>query len=144
MARNRWGVILSTCFVLVGCGGDGSSSMGGTTTPPDVSISILLNSSNLCEAAYDAGTVTINVGETIRWRNTDTTTHTVTINNVGCFDNNAICAGMPTPADEPCEFNSSFLQPFDTFSHTFNTAGTFHYKCDVSGHTMWGTVIVQQ
>ena len=142
MAGKHWGMILSACFALAGCGGDGDGGMG-TTTPPDALISILPNGINLCEAAYDAATVTINAGETVQWKNTAGTTHTVTINNVGCFANNSTCAGMPTPDNEPCEFDSGFLQFNDTFSHTFNTPGTFVYKCDVQIHTMWGTVIVQ-
>ena len=39
--------------------------------------------------------------------------------------------------------NSGNIAPNGTFSHTFDTAGTYYYVCTISGHLMRGTVIVE-
>ena len=39
-------------------------------------------------------------------------------------------------------FDSGSLAQNATFSHTFNTAGTFPYYCRVHGAMMQGTIVV--
>lgn len=65
---------------------------------------------------------TISKGTTITWINKDHTTHTAT------GDNNL--------------FNSGNMSKDQSFSYTFNTAGTFSYKCTIHS-TMQGKIIVQ-
>jgi plastocyanin len=70
--------------------------------------------------AFNPGTITIQVGQT--WTNNDSVSHNV-------------------KADDG-SFSSSTLATGDSFSFTFNTAGTFTYKCGFHAN-MLGTVIVQ-
>jgi plastocyanin len=65
--------------------------------------------------------VTIDVGGTVTWNWTGSNPHTVT-------------------ADD--DSFSSPQQTSGSFSHTFNTPGTFGYFCEVHGQSMSGTVTV--
>lgn len=66
-------------------------------------------------------TVTISPGETVTWTNNGQSPHTVTGGG----------------------FNSGNLNPGQTFSHTFSSAGTFAYHCQYhQAQGMVGTVIV--
>ena len=72
-------------------------------------------------------TVTIGVGETVTWENTDNAAHTATGGN---------------PSDGPSGvFDSSLMMVNASFSHTFEEAGTYDYACMVHPW-MQGTVIV--
>lgn len=69
---------------------------------------------NIADFNYDPQDLTVQVGDTVTWTNNDDVAHTVT-------------AGTP---DSPMgEFDSGELQPGDTFSYTFDQAGTFDYFC---------------
>ena len=72
-------------------------------------------------------TVTIGVGETVTWENTDNAAHTATGGN---------------PSDGPSGvFDSSLMMVNASFSHTFEEAGTYDYHCMVHPW-MQGFVIV--
>jgi LPXTG-motif cell wall-anchored protein len=67
-------------------------------------------------------TVTVAVGDTVIWTNNGASPHTSTGGS----------------------WNSGQMNPGDTFSHTFNSAGTFPYVCQFhESQGMVGTVIVQ-
>ena len=70
--------------------------------------------------AFDPSNITITKGATVTWTNNDQTQHTVTSNN----------------------FDSGRIDPGNTYSHTFNDAGTFIYHCEVHPY-MVGIIIVQ-
>jgi len=72
--------------------------------------------------AFDPAAIQISVGETVTWENYDDAQHTVTGDNG--------------------EFDSGNLSKGQKFSHTFTTAGTFTYHCNIHPN-MKGTVIVQ-
>jgi plastocyanin len=72
---------------------------------------------------FTPATVTIAVGGTVTWTNNGPSTHTVTADD-GSFDSGNLSQGK-------------------TFSHTFQTAGTFAYHCSIHPF-MTATVIVQQ
>jgi len=72
--------------------------------------------------------VVITVGGTVTWENTDTAAHT---------------SSSGTPAGGPDGvFDSSLIMAGGSYSHTFDTAGTFDYFCMVHPW-MEGTVIVE-
>jgi plastocyanin len=71
---------------------------------------------------YSPTTLTVSVGTTVTWKNTDTMQHSVT-SDTGLFD-------------------SGLFNPGGTFTYTFNTAGTYRYHCTIHAG-MVGTVIVQ-
>jgi len=70
------------------------------------------------ETAFSPSLITVAVGTTITWQNTDTMIHTVTS---GASDG---VAGAPDGT-----FDSSVLQQDDSFEQMFAEAGTFDYFC---------------
>ena len=73
--------------------------------------------------AFNPSELTIKQGDTVIWTNKDSVPHTVT-------------------SDSGNELASSTLSNGATYSHTFNSAGTFDYHCSI--HTMMkGKIIVQ-
>jgi len=72
--------------------------------------------------AFSPSTITVSVNTTITWTNKDAASHTVTSTS-GVFDSGPISTN-------------------GTYSHTFNTAGTFPYICTIHPN-MTATVIVQ-
>jgi plastocyanin len=72
--------------------------------------------------AFNPSTITVAAGTTITWTNKDAVTHNVISNTTGLFESPSLGAN-------------------GTFSKTFNTMGTFGYKCTFHP-TMTGTVIV--
>jgi plastocyanin len=81
---------------------------------------------------FSPANLMITAGQTVQWKNKGAEQHTVTA-NPGAEN----CA--PT-SDET--FDSPTMNPGDTFSHTFNNAGSFAYHCIVHGCPMNGTVTV--
>ena len=90
-------------------------------------------------AAFEPGTVTIKVGDTVEWRNVGNEVHHATTDPsmaINCGD-----VGSPAGA-EP--FDSGFLNPGATFSHTFKVAGTYRYACAVHETSgMIGKIVVE-
>ena len=72
--------------------------------------------------AYNPVTITISKGQTVTWTNMDSAPHTIT----------------STTGD----FNSGPISQGQTFSHTFNNAGTFEYSCTIHPSIPHGKVIV--
>lgn len=72
--------------------------------------------------AFSPKNVTINAGDAVKWTNTDTKSHQVIANN-GAFASGTIGAKK-------------------TYSHTFNTAGTFNYH-DALHPSLKGRIVVK-
>jgi plastocyanin len=70
--------------------------------------------------SYSPSTVTVNVGDTVTWTNSDAQAHTATGNG----------------------WNTGDLGNGDSGSNTFTTAGTFDYMCGIHP-AMRGTVVVR-
>ncbi len=76
--------------------------------------------------AYTPASITVTVGQTVTWTNTDTTPgngHTVTSSGHG-------------------PLKSSSMSQGGTFSYTFSAAGTYAYYCAIHPD-MTGTVVVR-
>ena len=73
---------------------------------------------------FSPGTLTVPLGTTVTWTNRDFEVHTVTAD------------------DTPPTFKSAGLDTDDTFSFTFNKAGTYSYHCSLHPH-MTGKIVVQ-
>jgi plastocyanin len=71
---------------------------------------------------FDPADVTISVGDTVTWTNDGPSTHTATANDG--------------------EFDSGQLAPGQSYSHTFNQAGTYAYICQIHPN-MKGTITVE-
>jgi len=77
---------------------------------------------SITSTTFNPKTVTVNVGDTVTWKNTLQQAQTVTADN-GSFDSGNIAPGQ-------------------TFSHTFAKVGTFAYR-DKNHSGMRGTVVVR-
>jgi len=77
-------------------------------------------------SAFNPSAITVKKGSTVTWTNKDGLQHTV------------------TPDDETAEFKTSdSLSKNESYSVTFNTAGTYTYHCDLHPD-MTGTVVVTE
>jgi plastocyanin len=75
-------------------------------------------------AVYEPTTVTIKVGDTVKWTNTGKTLHSVTLVPED--------AQNPANVSEPkgaATFDSGFMPPGATFSYKFTVPGTYKYFC---------------
>jgi len=83
---------------------------------------------NIANFSFGPATLTVKVGTTVTWRNSEDAPHTVTADD-GSFGSNTLGQG-------------------DTFSFTFTEVGTFDYHCQFhggAGHTgMSGTIVVEE
>ena len=73
-----------------------------------------------CEASnacYSPADITINVGDTVQWNNSDDMPHTMT-------------SGSPKEGPNDV-FDSGLKMKGDSFEFTFNSAGTYGYFCQV-------------
>jgi plastocyanin len=88
----------------------------GAITDNEANVSITDNE-------YSEASLSVDAGTTVTWVNEGTNTHTVTADD-GSFD-------------------SGDLEPGDSFSYTFDDAGTFDYHCEYHGDEgMTGSVEV--
>lgn len=72
--------------------------------------------------AFQPANLTISVGDTVQWTNSDLTTHTTT-STTGAWDSGALAKGQ-------------------SFSHAFLAAGTYTYICTFHPQFMRGTITV--
>jgi plastocyanin len=129
MFRRPNGLALVCVVALAGCGGSDSSQTPTMPTPapppsgtPAVTVGISTGASFLSTTAYVPNPVTLSVGTTIKWINTDNVAHTVSSqNNV---------------------WESGNIAPGATYSRTFPSAGSFPYYC-VYHPLMVGIITVQ-
>jgi len=73
---------------------------------------------------FDPAKVTVNVGDTVEWKNTSIVVHTVTCDTKKAADPKHVA--LPEGA-EP--FDSGNVSAGKTFTHTFTVAGTYKYFC---------------
>jgi plastocyanin len=92
----------------------------GTTNQP---AAVSANSVTIKDMAFNPADIKIAKGTKVTWTNNDSTSHTVTEND-----------GQTGP-------DSDLLSPGQSYSFTFNQAGTFHYHCKIHPE-MTGTVTV--
>jgi len=93
---------------------EATSTVGGA--PQQASVTIK-------DFSFSPSTVTIAVGGTVTWTNNGSSAHTVTADD-GSFDSGDLSQGK-------------------TYSHTFDTAGTFAYHCSIHPN-MKAEVVVGQ
>ncbi len=79
------------------------------------------------DSCYIPSQITVRVGQSITWLNLDSAFHSVTS---GTYDN---------PTDT---FDSGYMDPYQTFTLTFDEGGTINYFCTLHPW-MYGQVIVE-
>ncbi|MCX6033853.1 MAG: cupredoxin domain-containing protein [Chloroflexi bacterium] len=105
--KTKLSVILLAMMLLAACGSKAGPTPAGTLPPiqpGEAKVSI-------ASFAFDPATLTITTGTTVTWTNNDTVAHNV-IGDDGSWGSNSLAKG-------------------DTFSFTFNKAGTFSYHCGI-------------
>lgn len=78
--------------------------------------------------AFVPDNLTVSVGTTVTWVNKDAVIHTVT---------------SGTPGNPTGRFDSGNMNNGDTFTFTFNSAGTYEYYCRLHPTQMTATIIVR-
>lgn len=121
------GLLVGSILLLVG--------LGAVSHPPSEP-AVVVGMTNTM--TYTPDTVRVQVGETVRWKNSADVMHTVTADPEEAFKDKSV--RLPDGAET---FNSGNLSPSATFEHTFEVPGTYRYFCiphEAVG--MYGTVIV--
>jgi len=89
--------------------------------------------------SFEPAEVTVNVGDTVEWENVGNSVHHATDDHEMAIKGNDVESPVGTVA-----FDSGFMRPGETFTHTFSTPGVYRYVCvahETSG--MVGKVIVK-
>jgi len=102
--------------VISGCVGYGQS--GNTPAPAAAP-----NTVNIQGFAFQPSALTVKAGTTVTWVNQDSAAHTVVSDSGG-------------------EISSQDIPNGQSYSHTFNTAGTYTYHCGIHP-SMKGTIVVE-
>ncbi|MFH1181629.1 MAG: cupredoxin domain-containing protein [Candidatus Woesearchaeota archaeon] len=105
-------ILIAGCTSAVNQGTPVSETSATPAAPADVELRIMNN-------AFAPSAITVRQGATVTWTNEDSVAHTVVSDS----------------------FESPSLAKGQTFSHTFDTAGTFTYHCSIHPN-MTGTVTV--
>jgi plastocyanin len=138
-ARCCWMALL----LVGGCDDDGGTVTPSSNPPPpppssagSVTVMVGPNGQN----SFDPQTVTISRGATVTWQ-WMSGLHTVTSGAGDVADGKFCSLASGTPSPDSCE-STSYAQMGGSYSHTFDTEGTYPYFCEVHGATMSGTVVV--
>jgi plastocyanin len=105
-----------------------------TPTPtPNATVSITP------DRRFDPAQVSINVGETVLWRNTGRNPQTVTCDPIRATDKSHVA--LPAGADP---FDSGVINANGSYSHRFDTAGSYTYfSIPFESQNMTGQVTVR-
>jgi plastocyanin len=117
--------IVIVAALLAGCGYGSSSSPSPTPAPVPAgatAVNIGAGASSRTTTAYAPSPLTVNVGATVAWTNSDSVAHTSTADGG--------------------TWNSGTIAPGATFTRTFTSAGSFTYRCTIHPG-MVGTITVQ-
>jgi len=119
-------VVLAVALVVasVACGADEPASVATTAAP---GTAVAPNSVSIVNYHFQPDDLSVAVGTTVTWTNTDAFAHTATATD-GSFDSDNLDTDDATPAPP-------------SYSYTFQTAGTFTYYCNIHNY-MTGTVTV--
>jgi plastocyanin len=93
-----------------------STTSATATSSPSADI----NSVSIVNMSFSPNTITVPIGATVVWTNTDSVAHTL----------------------KSDAFESGTLNPGDAFDFAFTNAGTYNYSCGIHP-SMQGTVVVQ-
>lgn len=102
-------------FFISGCSSNKNNNLGNNE-PSGLNVEIN-------GFAFSPQELTIKTGETVTWINKDNVKHTIT-------------------SDSGSELSSEMLSNSQTYSHIFNTKGTFNYHCSLHS-SMTAKIIVE-
>ncbi|WP_411720686.1 plastocyanin/azurin family copper-binding protein [Mycetocola sp.] len=127
----------------------GALSLTGCT--PSVPAATESNASTSTQKAVDSDvtlvslnfmpeTLTVSAGDMVTWVNGESITHTITS---GTFSDVDETTGLRASEAADGLFDEKLGEEGGTFSYTFETAGTYHYFCDIHDG-MNATVVVEE
>jgi len=127
MKKTLWLLLIAVLLVaFIAVAGCGSGRPAKKTAPrkaePGKAPAKMSVSVEISDFAMNPDNVTVSKGGKVTWTNKDSVVHTVTADNG--------------------EFDSDQIDPGKTWSHTFDTAGTFGYHCTIHP-SMAGTVVAE-
>jgi plastocyanin len=129
MSAFRFVLLAGVLALATACGSSNSATPSSPTPTPAVTsnssgntVAIPPGAQVLGTAAYVPNPITVPVGTMVTWTNNDSTAHTAS-SNTGVF-------------------NSGTIGPGQSFSFTFQAAGTYPYHCSFHAG-MVGSVVVQ-
>jgi plastocyanin len=96
--------------------------------------------------AFSPETITVGVGDTVTWDNGSTEQHTVTAEQGSLPEDAAYFASGRAASEKAAndDLSDGFVGPGDSYSHTFETPGTYRYYCIPHRDAgMTGTVVVE-
>ena len=111
--------LLVVLVVVSGCYGTKTATQPSRTQPATT------NTVEIKGFAFNPATITVTKGTTVKWTNNDNAPHTVTTTSA------------------PVDFDSGTKNKGDTFTQTFDTAGTYGYYCSIHP-SMKGKIIVTE
>lgn len=116
-------IVLFSVFLAMGCASNTGNDTQKPGTPPETpavpasgkTVEITIQS-----FAFNSDSVTISLGDAVRWTNMDSAAHTVIGN----------------------DFSSGNLNKGESYEHIFAKAGTYDYHCSIHP-SMKGAIIVK-
>ena len=117
MKTKLFTILVLTAIFLVACGANATQTQASPTTVPGNKVDITISGFK-----FDPATVTVTIGTTVTWTNRDSANHTVVADD-GSWKSPSLATG-------------------DTFSYTFDKAGTYTYICSIHP-AMKGTITVK-
>ncbi len=131
----RWqsvGLLVGMVFTLIGCGKTPPtpSAVSATTRTPLSSETVATNTVSLTESNFVPTVIKIAAGTTVTWTNKDTVPHTISSDP---YPTNTALAGFDSV--QP-------IEPGQTYSFTFERAGTWTYHDQLRPGSYTGAVIV--
>ena len=97
-----------------------SSTTGASSSPTGGGNQIY--NVNIENFSFSQSHLNIQTGDTVVWTNNDKVPHTVS-------------------SDSGSELSSPTLSPGDTYSHTFDTAGSYSYHCNIHPNMKGGIIV---
>lgn len=133
----RLGILLAAVALIVAaCGDDDGPAI--TTAPPGTTVAPVTSAAppgpethtvEIGEFFFEPVDLTVSIGDTVTWRQQGNLPHTTT-------------AG--TPGAQSGEWDSGTMNAGDSFSTTFDAAGTFQYFCTIHPNQMQATITVTE
>lgn len=128
---SRWLIVLIASFGLIALTYPG--------TPAAEAPAIVIKMLDM-PPRFEPSTVTIKVGDTVEWDNVGQSVHHSTDDLQMAIESNDVASPAGTVS-----FDSGFMRPGETFTHTFTKPGVYKYVCAAhEADGMKGKIVVNR
>ena len=130
-------LLVSGALAGAGCGGDDDEADGGSAQRPPTEAGTVVEMND--QLTFEPKQLEVAAGEEVTWENVGKMAHTVTADKSKAADPTLV--SIP---DGTKEWDSGLRGEGESFSRTFQKAGTYRYICiPHEGAGMVGTVVVK-